>query len=425
MTSSVRMHVRGRLRVKRACQAAIPLPVEVPGNAKTAFASIWCLRRVSCGAASPRLGHAWGALAGHGPPPCTRAARRQAPAWAAARRCARAGARGGDGGRRARGGRAHERRVRRLPDRAGAARGVPAAGRAVPRLARPPRAPMPLDLHVRWAPAAQQPSPPLGALASGKRGKLHWWPYVLIAQSCSFGRRHACAFSVLVAGTCQARWPCPRTTEALPAVTRTSLRARGRAARRMHRSAPILRRPQHGAALPARLGALRPGAPRRLYDRDAARPHAEALLLAQLAAWQLRRMLAQEGAEAAPAAGRAGGLEGRPPFAECLAEHRASTGSCGGPRPGGGGGEGPAPRAGACGAAAEHAGLPGAPRGCGCAGDLAAATRRWACEVAQARAAPCWACLRVMCVERSSFCPCQTELARPSRSCNMCAQGGQ
>jgi len=177
---------------------------------------------------------------------------------------------------------------------------------------------------------------------------------------------------------------CPRTPEALPAASRAARRPR-RSARR----AP--RRPQHGAALPARLGALRPGAPRRLYDRDAARPHAEALLLAQLAAWQLRRMLAREAAEAAPPAGRAGGLEGRPPFAEGLEEHLPSTGSCGGPRPGAGGLEGPAPRAGACGAAAEDAGLPGAPRSCGCAGDLAAATRRWACEVAQARAALCWA----------------------------------
>ena len=59
------------------------------------------------------------------------------------------------------------------------------------------------------------------------------------------------------------------------------------------------------------LGRLRAGAPRRLFDRDLPQQRAEALLLAQLAAWQLRAMLpaarapAREGASAVGVRGRA------------------------------------------------------------------------------------------------------------------------
>ena len=69
----------------------------------------------------------------------------------------------------------------------------------------------------------------------------------------------------------------------------------------------------------ARLRRTRAGAPRRLFDRDPPQQHAKALLLAQLAAWQLGAMLAavaapaEEGASAAgvcaasPAGGAAAG----------------------------------------------------------------------------------------------------------------------
>lgn len=53
-----------------------------------------------------------------------------------------------------------------------------------------------------------------------------------------------------------------------------------------------------GAANTAALGRLRAGAPRRLFDRDLPQQRAEALLLAQLAAWQLRAMLPAAGAPA-------------------------------------------------------------------------------------------------------------------------------
>lgn len=76
----------------------------------------------------------------------------------------------------------------------------------------------------------------------------------------------------------------------------------------------------------AALGRLRAGAPRRLFDRDLPQQRAEALLLAQLAAWQLRAMLpaarapAREGASAVGARGHA------PPAREAPAEQARAEG---------------------------------------------------------------------------------------------------
>lgn len=103
------------------------------------------------------------------------------------------------------------------------------------------------------------------------------------------------------------------------------------------------RRPQR-ATLAVRLGQLRPGAPRRLFDRDVARQHAEVLLLAQLGAWQLGAMLA-------PARGSS--VSSMPSAAQ--------------------------------GAAPLSALSPGEAEAEASAGGLAAAVVSWACEVAEVR----------------------------------------